>query len=82
MGLPGDTELGESDRRAIERALAADPDLEREVRVIVARLRPEARARFWRAFAAADDSRPAAAVLGALEHAAGVGAPPPGAQSS
>ncbi len=75
------TSLGPVRRRALRRALDAEPALADELAMIVPQLSPARRARFWNAFgracvegAAGDErssgGRPAGAALAALEQAA------------
>jgi hypothetical protein len=63
--------LSPRERRAIEVAVEADPELAGELEAIAGELRPLARERFLQALAAECEGRrrPAAAVLAALERA-------------
>jgi len=64
--------LSPGERARVESVLASEPCLARELGAIAGALSPEARDRFWIAFATECErqERPAAAVLAALERAA------------
>jgi hypothetical protein len=68
-----DAALCRTERSALDAALAADPALAGEVQVIAGQLEAVARRAFWRELAreCPRQERPAAAVLIALERAAG-----------
>lgn len=74
MSPCGDEALGARERESIDRALRADPALAEELRFIAEHLGPAESMAFWSAFARESEraARPAAAVLAALEVAAGV----------
>jgi hypothetical protein len=67
-----DAGLGPGERAAIDAAFACDPALLAEAELIAAELGDDRRERFWRALVveARGRTRPAAAVLAALERTA------------
>jgi hypothetical protein len=74
MSTLGDAGLAPDGRAVVDAALSADPALAEELEAIALRLTPDARGTFWRAFAdgCMIHERSAAAVLAALEAAAGI----------
>lgn len=68
-----EADLTPSERASIKRALSDDDALAEELELIASLLADRRQRIFWRAFASgcADEGRPAAAVLGALERALG-----------
>lgn len=75
MPLRSELDLEAAEEAAIEATLRGEPALAEELDALSSGFEPAAALRFWRAFAAALplSERPAAAVLPALEAAAGVG---------